>query len=108
MTGPVCPHCGDLARGCACPPEPYDGDLSANAIFPCWLSDIDRANFAEHERDQLLRAAVAIRDARQRADALAFSGTVAMIEAYEAEDAAIVALLALLPEPSPGAGRVES
>lgn len=216
MTGPVCPHCGDLARGCACPPEPYDGDLSANAIFPCWLSDIDRANFAEHERDHLrdqlaaereslridlalaaqaservaraartmiaarwaretapgdvdaaealaqaevhlkallgpeddrdsarnllaetevalcaevrrlkaelhqereanrplrheveqARARVAaleqvvatLRDARRRADALASHGTVAMIEAYEAEDAAILALLTLLPE----------
>lgn len=44
------------------------------------------------------QAVATLRDARQRADALASSGTVAMVEAYEVEDAAVVALLALLPE----------
>ena len=63
MTGPVCPHCGDLAHGCACPPEPYVGELSADVIYPCWLSDIDRANFAEHERDHLRDQLAAEREA---------------------------------------------
>lgn len=240
MIGPVCPHCGDLARGCACPPEPYVGDLDAwfrlshladsaaheagqlraevareRADAEAWTAGylaaakdtdlagvrLDRLAVHLYPADQFTRVAfgegaeccraarrlgedvttdaaagvygpqlatlcevaneidwlrrqlaaereayahglalakadlhqereanrplrhevkqararvavleqamVTLRDARQRANTLASSGTVAMIEAYEAEEAAILALLALLPDPSPGAGRVE-